>query len=83
MSPAYHREIPLGTRVKLPKGGLSDIERTGTVVGISFKHIIYTYIVLFDEGSEMRDDDGVHRAAGIPGTYLQDMGGEPYACRPG
>jgi hypothetical protein len=73
--PHLHGEIPLGAQVRIPKGPISDKERTGVVVGISFVHVIFTYIVLLDPGSEVEDEYGVHRAVSVDGTYLRRMDG--------
>lgn len=78
LKPAFHRPIPLETRILIPKGTISDKDRTGIVVGIATKHVIFTYIVLLDEGSEFVDSDGVHRAINFPGNLLHEIDGTPF-----
>jgi hypothetical protein len=76
--PHFHREIPLGTSVRIPQGPVSDRERVGTVVGIAHENVMFIYIVLLNEGSEVVDDYGVHRAINLPGTMLLEMDGTPF-----
>lgn len=73
--PHLHGEVPLGTQVRIPKGPISDKDRTGVVEGISSVGIAFTYIVLLDPGSEAEHEYGVHRAVVVPGTYLRRMDG--------
>lgn len=77
--PKFHREVPLGTRVLIPEGQISDKRRTGTVVGITFTNIFFTYIVLLDDGCEVVDVYGKHRAVGVPGQVLCEEDGTPFA----
>lgn len=75
LTPIFHKVVPMETRVKVPSSYLNNRQNvSGTVVGISFAHVVFGYIVLLDEpfqaerlgkiralvvlGSELEAEDG-------------------------
>lgn len=46
--PTLHKPVPMGARVVIPALYVGEV-RHGTVVGIGFVHIVFSYIVLLDE----------------------------------
>lgn len=56
-------------RVELHTMGQQMSGKKGTVIGVSIRHIIDFYIVLFDE--PIVYDDFVHKAASIPESCLK------------
>lgn len=75
LTPALHRPVPMNSRVLVPSNYLGRPEadlasRTGTVVGISSMHVIFTYIVLLD--IPYNDPDyGEMKALAAPGSELE------------
>jgi hypothetical protein len=47
LTPTMHRPIPMNARVVVPSSYLPN-SPTGTVVGISHMHVMFTYMVLLD-----------------------------------
>jgi hypothetical protein len=68
--PALHKNVPMGARVVVPSyagGG------TGTVVGISSVHILFSYIVLLDVPID--SPYGITSAVCVGGPELNDVDG--------
>lgn len=71
--PDLHKPVPMNARVIVPAyagGG------TGTVVGISSYHMIFSYIVLLDNPIEK--EDGPHQAFAVHGTDLVGVDGSDW-----
>lgn len=71
----------MNTRVLVPLDGKapSTNTRLGTVVGVSHKHIFFTYIVLLDE--TLTTDEGEVRAVATPGTLLMTPDGKNWLIK--
>lgn len=70
--PTLHKPVPMRTRVRLPKHYLGP-HVTGTVAGIAFMHVIFSYIVILDE--EYNSDHGPILAITIGGSELESEDG--------
>lgn len=70
--PTLHQPIPMETRVRVPKHYLGH-EAVRTVVGISFMHVIFSYIVLLDE--PISSGYGIQRATCVGGAELTSEDG--------
>lgn len=78
--PTLHKSIPLQTRVIVPESYLGPDRESyaGRVVGISFLHVIFMYIVLLDVPVET--EYGLTSAICVNGAELMNEQGE-YAWR--
>lgn len=65
--PTLHKPVPMNTRVVIPALYAGE-ERRGTVVGIAFVHVVFSYIVLLDEPVDT--PYGSQRAITVPGGDL-------------
>ena len=68
-----HKPLPMNSRVIIPSGYINDKEFHGTVVGISFLHIIFSYIVLLD--NPVDTEYGEQRAVVVQGSALEGEDG--------
>lgn len=76
-TPTMHKPIPMGTRVRLVKdSGFPNNLGMGEVVGIASMHVIFNYIVLFDE--PFQTEYGTHRAISVMGTLLEKEDGSNF-----
>lgn len=74
LQPTLHKPVPMGSRVKVPKYfHSSSAELWGEVVGISFAHVIFGYIVLLDEPLETLY--GPQKAVVVNGPELEGPDG--------
>ncbi len=71
LTPTLHAPIPMESKVKFREdAGLKELSgRTGRVVGIAFKHVIFAYVVLMD-GPPIEVDGENHRAVCMLGSLL-------------
>lgn len=68
--PIAHKPIPMETRVIIPGAAIGQADSlTGVVVGISYAHIFFSYIVLLD--SPLQSPYGLQRAISVPGGILE------------
>ena len=67
LEPTLHKPIPMNTRVRLDTS-IYPGNILGTVIGISFQHVIFGYIVLLDEPITYMDD--TFGAISVPGPQL-------------
>lgn len=71
--PTLHKPVPMGARVRVPPHFLGHTA-TGTVVGISFVHVVFSYIVLMDE--PFPSEYGECRALCVGGAELDSEDGK-------
>lgn len=76
-NPAFHKPIPMGTRVIVPKHYVGE-EVKGEVIGVSFAHVIFTYMVLLDKPIPSPYGDGTIRGICVSGTELKGENGEDW-----
>lgn len=75
LTPSMHKPVPMGARVKIPPYYFNaDKEIWGTVEGVSWKHVIFIYIVVLDERIET-DDLGSIKAVTVSGPELEGEDG--------
>lgn len=67
-----HKPVPMNTRVKIPDSYLGK-RHYGTVVGVSFVHVVFGYIVLLDESHLA--DFGEIKAICVNGPELESEDG--------
>ena len=70
MKPALHEDFEIDQKVTIDLDGL---KATGTIIGISSAHIIFSYIVLFDEPLKVPDYDKLWKAVTIFGGQLKKI----------
>jgi len=73
--PTLHKPIRMNSRVIVPEMYLGENRKSysGTVVGISMQHVIFTYIVLLDEPSTYDGEE--IKAIVVPGPDLRGADG--------
>lgn len=81
ITPTLHHPVELETRVRFPKNWSSgDPEKPGhhygTVIGVSFVHIVFHYIVLLDEPIDT--PEGKVRGVTLPGPLLESEDGSKH-----
>lgn len=73
MEPTLHKPVPMGTRVKVQAGYVKPEAVTGTVIGVSFMHVVFGDIVLLDH--EIDTEFGIQRGVSVIGTALESEDG--------
>jgi len=69
-TPVLHKAVPMGVRVKVPPAYLKGRQNVwGTVVGVSFAHLVFGYIVFLDESFQA--EHGEIRALTVIGSELE------------
>ena len=74
LQPTLHKPIPMGARVKIPDHYYNlPNEMWGEVVGISFMHVIFGYIILLD--TPLETSYGIQKAIVVNGPELEGSDG--------
>ena len=69
--PAFHKEIPMQTRVRVRY----QPELVGTVEGVSNAHVVFHYIVRLDEETYLEALGLLVKSIAVPGTELESPDG--------
>jgi hypothetical protein len=69
MKPTLHREFQIDERVKFDVG--PGVERSGTITGIAFQHVIFSYIITLDEPLYVPEHDKPWTTVVMPGGCLR------------